>query len=73
MLEKEKSKTMRLEGEIADKADAYSRKVTDIEGQANKLKTQSESKQTAQRSEIARLIKVNEEQAKEINVHKNTI
>jgi hypothetical protein len=32
MLEKERSKTMRLEGEIADKAEAYSRKVTDIEG-----------------------------------------
>jgi hypothetical protein len=58
---------MRLEGELAEKDVAYSRKVTEIEGFALNLKTQSDNKQNELRSEILMLSNLNEERVKVID------
>ena len=67
LLEIETNKTMTLEGELEVKAAAYDRKIQQFEEQFRRSSTNYENKQTAHRTEITRLIRLNEEKIAEIN------
>ena len=58
---------MTLEGELEVKAAAYDRKIQQFEEQFRRSSTNYENKQTAHRTEITRLIRLNEEKIAEIN------